>query len=1566
MQWVRVVGALVLMVAVFALSGAGASGADGKISQAVLEQYSTSESARVIVLFERGETTPVLTPMAHMLQQQREGIRDVRELWLINGVAMNATRDAIERMARDPSVLRIVPDYPVYLNDIVMGVQKSTPEEQSVSEGVLAVNATPVWLNGYTGRGVNVSIVDTGIARHPDVADRLALWKDFVNGQSDFYDDYGHGTHVAGIVAGNGTSGTITGVAPNATLFGAKVFGADGSGNVSSVIAAFQWSVEHGADIISYSGGTNTWEQYTGSGTTDVGTSYHSHSFSATKYEDAFKLAFIVAKCQFYDTDVCSATDAYNGTTISLIAPNGSEVSAYPVDWVDHPTARVIKYMADSPLPAGEWKLAINSTVSGAPYTYELVGYYESDGTSLVDMAVKNATEHGVAVVVAAGNAGEGGLRTISAPGTSRYAITVGATHASKDYIAPFSSRGPVNFTSPYIKPDVCAPGVDILSLDKDGGYVRMSGTSMATPFVSGIVALMLDANGTLSPQQIKDILATSAVDLGVEGKDNTYGWGRVDAWRAVNAVAPLAPAVNFTSAQLQLFGGALTDDIVIQPPVLDSAGDGGAGDVLAAGLDIIPSTPSADFFILTKDIPDPSVCEYRIYVDTDASSSTGFSMHGIGVDAWVVLNSTSSVLLDANNTTLSSAVPWAVEEDTLWIRPSRVQLGITNVSSPLRFVVETSCGGDVDVAPDVGYGAYPYHLRADGFAVVWDTAGRQPAPNESVRFELYGWNTSTHGYDTPMGSVNTTTNATGYARASFEWLSTSTRGDGLLRISTGDILVEDTFVWYPSLPSPQMPFVPTLTPTYLVNKDGILNVSYTLVRPDFTPYDDPVTLVFGTPEVNYTYMQVNLTPVRGTVSYSLDLSTTSLDENASFGIYLLNGTVEHHDYCVWAGVAVVADDMRTLSVQPSFAPASPLSNTTFLVLTGGLYDGAPLSRNVSVDVYWLTESEVKELSAEVPYLQSGVSRLYLEGTGVDWLSDAHLHAVLRERASNLKHPSEHTTLSTNSHGVGILNITPPIGAYFGLVVVSDGGLERGAGILVRDPHLYDRLITSPTLPIIESTIEWYARYNGSAWNAEPHLRVNVSMYYLNESTQMKKTPLAGETLHLVLSTGEARDVLTDGEGRASAVFDAPILTDIANTTPIELTDYVGLSPWSVGVVVISDRADEKGGMLATHAYGTVQVPLSQRHAVPHVHYESGRLLATTTWWDEEGALTSAVPTVLDVVRRAPATGQVVEVLLSKYIDDGGTYHTESVDVGAFGEYVAYASTLRNMLHGSTIITREDEVAVMPMLMTDLASTYPPNITVPVRVRVTYLNGTPIPDALVYLWASAGAFQTDPRHDSYVVNPPAWSTLDYNYTDAQGATTLQMRTPPHHPQGGVRVVIGLSTGEQIFETAREYEVYITDKKPALPIVQLNHTINNALSPSYFNASPSHDPDGTIVHYMWDFGDGTSGSGVLVDHTYTSYLWNGTQYMPFEARLTVLDDADLPNSTTVPVIVYMAGDANGDGVSNILDAALVGLHWMASYGTANYHDGADLNNDNVVDILDAAIVGLNWNRRAGSV
>lgn len=105
----------------------------------------------------------------------------------------------------------------------------------------------------------------------------------------------------------------------------------------------------------------------------------------------------------------------------------------------------------------------------------------------------------------------------------------------------------------------------------------------------------------------------------------------------------------------------------------------------------------------------------------------------------------------------------------------------------------------------------------------------------------------------------------------------------------------------------------------------------------------------------------------------------------------------------------------------------------------------------------------------------------------------------------------------------------------------------------------------------------------------------------------------------------------------------------------------------------------------------------------------------------------------------------------------------------------------------------------------------------------------------------------------------------------------------------------------------------------------NHTINNVGVPAYFNASKSHG-DEHISTYAWDFGDNESEVGKVVSHLYSHYNWSGGRYMPFTASLVVMDDAGTTNSTTLPVSVYMAGDANGDGVVNILDASLVGLNW----------------------------------------
>ena len=136
----------------------------------------------------------------------------------------------------------------------------------------------------------------------------------------------------------------------------------------------------------------------------------------------------------------------------------------------------------------------------------------------------------------------------------------------------------------------------------------------------------------------------------------------------------------------------------------------------------------------------------------------------------------------------------------------------------------------------------------------------------------------------------------------------------------------------------------------------------------------------------------------------------------------------------------------------------------------------------------------------------------------------------------------------------------------------------------------------------------------------------------------------------------------------------------------------------------------------------------------------------------------------------------------------------------------------------------------------------------------------------------------------------------------------------------------------------------------------------------FNASVSYDPDGSIANYYWDFGDGTYGTGALVEHIYSSWNWNGTGYDPFIVSLTVTDDLDpsISDTISIPVNVYIAGDANGDGEVDIFDATMVGLEWdkaCESGGWTDRSDRADLNNDCVIDIFDAVIIGANWEHTA---
>ncbi len=168
------------------------------------------------------------------------------------------------------------------------------------------------------------------------------------------------------------------------------------------------------------------------------------------------------------------------------------------------------------------------------------------------DDAVTRAYNAGIVVVAASGNDGTG---TISYPAAYTNAIAVGAIDSNHN-LASFSNYGP--------EQEVVAPGVDIYSTmptysvtltswwyGYSNDYDTMSGTSMATPMVAGVVALILSANPNLTPPEVRDILHTTSTDLGATGWDQYYGYGEVNSVAAVDAAGGGTPPDTTPPAQV-------------------------------------------------------------------------------------------------------------------------------------------------------------------------------------------------------------------------------------------------------------------------------------------------------------------------------------------------------------------------------------------------------------------------------------------------------------------------------------------------------------------------------------------------------------------------------------------------------------------------------------------------------------------------------------------------------------------------------------------------------------------------------------------------------------------------------------------------------------------------------------------------------------------------------------------------------------------------------------------------------------------------------------------------------
>ena len=394
--------------------------------------------------------------------QRHDMTTEPKTLWISNALCLEATKAAIMDLSRRSDIEII--GYNIERIWIPDG-ETSRPADnlREITSNVLQVNANQVWDMGYTGQGILVAVVDTGINyNHLDLADHL--WDggpefpnhgyDVKNGDNDPMDDHGHGTHCSGTVCGDGTAGSQTGMAPDATLMGVKCVGSQGEGDASNIASGIEWAVEHNCDMFSMSLGIS-------------GASVAERVLLRRACDASLEAGIVGA--------IAAGND-------------GGNLGSYPI-----------------PNNVG--------TPGSCPPPY------------IDPEQAQN-------------------------PGSRSCSICIGAVD-SNDAAAYFSSRGPVTWADtefdeyPYnpgiglIRPDVCAPGVDIKSADHSGnnGYTLMSGTSMATPCAAGCIALILSKNPNLTPEEVCQLLEETAFPLS-EGKSNVTGFGRIDVKAAIENIS--------------------------------------------------------------------------------------------------------------------------------------------------------------------------------------------------------------------------------------------------------------------------------------------------------------------------------------------------------------------------------------------------------------------------------------------------------------------------------------------------------------------------------------------------------------------------------------------------------------------------------------------------------------------------------------------------------------------------------------------------------------------------------------------------------------------------------------------------------------------------------------------------------------------------------------------------------------------------------------------------------------------------------------------------------------------
>jgi len=189
-----------------------------------------------VMLIARGDLNDVVRDLHH------EGIKRVERVPIVHGVSAALTPASIQFFAADPNVFRIVYDAPVRLMDSTISPAALATAYPIVDDAV-AEWSNP--LAPLTGKGIGVAVIDSGIASHPDLGNRVTVNLNFASTATSPADEYGHGTAVAGIIGGDGTAsgGRYIGIAPQVTLLNLRVNDGTGAAATSDIMNAILWAV---------------------------------------------------------------------------------------------------------------------------------------------------------------------------------------------------------------------------------------------------------------------------------------------------------------------------------------------------------------------------------------------------------------------------------------------------------------------------------------------------------------------------------------------------------------------------------------------------------------------------------------------------------------------------------------------------------------------------------------------------------------------------------------------------------------------------------------------------------------------------------------------------------------------------------------------------------------------------------------------------------------------------------------------------------------------------------------------------------------------------------------------------------------------------------------------------------------------------------------------------------------------------------------------------------------------------------------------------------------------------